>query len=153
MTSYEHMRKPKYKNFTTKEDRLKSFKYWPKAIQQTPEDLASNGFHYTGCGDRVICFDCGLGLKDWHEEDTPHEEHRRYSPNCNFLKWTAECQETSNKKSNTASLQCRKCLVRNIDTVNIPCGHMLLCNDCVRTEINCKKCGKVVFGYVVVFLQ
>ncbi|KAF4522359.1 hypothetical protein B566_EDAN011080, partial [Ephemera danica] len=102
--------KPKYKNFTTKEDRLKSFKYWPKAIQQTPEDLASNGFHYTGCGDRVICFDCGLGLKDWHEEDTPPEEHRRYSPNCNFLKWTAECQETSNKKSNTASLQCRKCL-------------------------------------------
>jgi len=52
----------------------------------TKEQLAEAGFRYEGCEDQVRCDYCGGGLKGWKEGDSPLDEHKRYFPNCSFLK-------------------------------------------------------------------
>ena len=76
--------KVKSMSFATISARLKSFKSWPKSLPQKPKSLAEAGFYYTGVGDRVCCFYCGLGLKDWQENDTPWKEHVVWNTECNF---------------------------------------------------------------------
>lgn len=57
-------------------DRLQSFNEWPKSMKQKPEQLSDAGFFYTQKGDRVICFSCGGGLREWEEDDDdPWEQH------------------------------------------------------------------------------
>ncbi|KAF4521607.1 hypothetical protein B566_EDAN001329 [Ephemera danica] len=128
---------PKHERFRIKEDRLLSFKQWPIALRQTPEDLASVGFFYTGTGDRVICFECNLGLKDWLEDDIPIEEHRRWGANCSFFEMDIN--------------RCRRCLSKHINTVIIPCGHMHSCTDCIYTEFHCKECDIEITAYQCYF--
>lgn len=40
----------------------------------------------TGRGDQVMCFHCGLGLKDWEDGDDPWVEHARWSSRCNYVR-------------------------------------------------------------------
>lgn len=77
--------KPKYQQFAIKDVRLKTFQNWPLSCNQRPEDLAEAGFFYSGKSDAVFCFDCGQGLQDWEDEDTPWGEHARWSPECPYL--------------------------------------------------------------------
>lgn len=65
--------------------RLRTYNDWPKALKQTPEQLSDAGFFYTKISDRVVCFNCGMGLRSWDDEDAPWEEHAKYSPNCEYL--------------------------------------------------------------------
>lgn len=65
--------------------RTRTFLDWPKALKQTPEQLADAGFFYTKIGDRVVCFNCGLGLRGWEIDDDPWEEHARFSENCEYV--------------------------------------------------------------------
>jgi hypothetical protein len=44
-------------------------------LKQRPQELSDAGFYYSGKGDRVCCFSCGGGLKDWEEGDNPWEQH------------------------------------------------------------------------------
>lgn len=55
--------------------RLRSFDEWPRSMKQKPEQLSDAGFFYTEKSDRVICFSCGGGLRDWDEKDDPWEQH------------------------------------------------------------------------------
>ncbi|MET0103904.1 MAG: baculoviral IAP repeat-containing protein [Sedimenticola sp.] len=68
------------------EDRLKTFDSWPKQMMPNKYDLAKCGFTYTGTGDNVKCFHCGIHLKDWERTDNPWNEHYKWSPACNYLK-------------------------------------------------------------------
>ena len=36
-------------------------------------------------GDLVRCFQCGIGLKDFSEDDDPMLEHVRHSSRCTYL--------------------------------------------------------------------
>lgn len=65
--------------------RLRTYNDWPKAMKQTPGQLSDAGFFYTKIGDRVVCFNCGMGLRAWDDEDDPWEEHAKFSPNCEYL--------------------------------------------------------------------
>ncbi|XP_015206749.1 E3 ubiquitin-protein ligase XIAP [Lepisosteus oculatus] len=65
------------------EDRLRSFASVPHPID--PERLARAGFYTEGVQDRVICFKCGGGLKDWQSDEEPWEEHAKYYPGCSFV--------------------------------------------------------------------
>lgn len=67
------------------ESRLNSFKGWPTGKTQKPDQLAIGGFYYYGTSDRVICFYCGLGLKDWKPEDNIWLEHALHSSKCPYL--------------------------------------------------------------------
>jgi hypothetical protein len=65
--------------------RLGSFGDWPENLHQKPEDLANCGFYYLGAEDKVVCFHCGVGLKDWLPEDNVWLEHAINSSSCPFL--------------------------------------------------------------------
>ena len=76
-----------YRFYSEYPARLATFKNWPKHhVGPKPADLALAGFYYGGFGDRVICFCCELGIKDWEAGDSAVREHLRFSSNCVFLK-------------------------------------------------------------------
>ncbi|KAJ0183550.1 hypothetical protein K1T71_001526 [Dendrolimus kikuchii] len=74
---------PKY---SCKIMRLNSFIDWPRCMRQRPVDLAAAGFFYTGQGDKVLCFQCGGGLKDWEPEDDPWQQHVQWFNQCVYVK-------------------------------------------------------------------
>ena len=55
---------------------------WSKSHVVKPEDLAENGFYYTGDRDKVACVYCRVKLLNWRAGDNPCTEHFKYSPNC-----------------------------------------------------------------------
>ncbi|XP_050394260.1 baculoviral IAP repeat-containing protein 3 isoform X2 [Patella vulgata] len=80
-TSYPVLQ-PQYKAY---EKRLTSFKYWPKYYHVTSEDLANAGFFYTGAGTKVVCFCCGVAIREWEREADPLQQHALVSPSCEFI--------------------------------------------------------------------
>ncbi|XP_006814869.1 baculoviral IAP repeat-containing protein 7-like [Saccoglossus kowalevskii] len=66
--------------------RLLTYIYWPKNAAVLPEDLSRAGFYYCGSDDRAQCFSCSGILKNWSPGDVPMVEHRRYFPNCPFIR-------------------------------------------------------------------
>lgn len=75
----------RYPMYARIEERLETFKNWPKSLKQKPKELAEAGFFYINVGDKTVCFCCGVGCKFWEEHDVPWEEHAKWSPNCTFL--------------------------------------------------------------------
>ena len=63
--------------------RIESFYNWPAPYVSVPL-LAKNGFYYSGKGDRVRCNFCKVEIHDWCSDDTPRNEHQKFSPNCPF---------------------------------------------------------------------
>jgi E3 ubiquitin-protein ligase XIAP len=55
-------------------------------MKQKPHQLSDAGFYYTGVGDKVCCYYCGGGLKDWEEEDDPWENHAMWYGKCKYVK-------------------------------------------------------------------
>lgn len=66
-------------------DRSHTFITWPKQMTQKRDEMVTSGFYYTGRGDVVQCFHCGLALKHWDSTDCVHVEHRKYAADCKFL--------------------------------------------------------------------
>ena len=67
--------------------RNESFAGWPgKTNFVRPEELADNGFVYTGIADKVRCVFCGATFEEWEEGDSPYTEHREQSPGCPLVK-------------------------------------------------------------------
>ena len=50
--------KPLNPQYVTREARLRTFRYWPPALHQEPQQLAEAGFYYEGQNDQVVCFSC-----------------------------------------------------------------------------------------------
>jgi hypothetical protein len=75
---------PKYANSKARED---SFKFTDKEIFKIPiEQIIEAGFFFTGCSDCVRCFYCGLGLRNWENNDDAWVLHAQWGKNCMFLK-------------------------------------------------------------------
>ncbi|BAO49477.1 inhibitor of apoptosis protein [Alphaentomopoxvirus acuprea] len=70
------------------EYRIKTFDKWNTKliIKDEIREFAKAGFIYTGKDDIVECVKCKLQLSKWEVTDIPIEEHRRYNPNCDFVK-------------------------------------------------------------------
>ncbi|XP_060599272.1 baculoviral IAP repeat-containing protein 3-like isoform X2 [Ruditapes philippinarum] len=78
---------PRYPDYSEKHKREESFHSlnWPKANKPKPLMLVECGFFYTDKQDLVRCYQCGIGLKDWVEDDDVLTEHVKYSSLCDFL--------------------------------------------------------------------
>lgn len=76
---------PEFPEYAIEAARIRSFAEWPRHMKQKPEQLSEAGFFYTGVGDRVKCFSCGGGLKDWAEDDEPWEQHAVWLNKCRYL--------------------------------------------------------------------
>ena len=73
-------------NYFKYDDRILTFKnLWPKTHSMKAEDLAKAGFVYTGEGEKVSCPWCNIVLTDWDPFDEAFLEHRRHSPQCDFI--------------------------------------------------------------------
>ena len=68
-------------------DRHQSFtEYWPShRIEADTVLLADAGFYYLGEGDKVKCWYCNGGLKNWDRFDDPWIEHAKWFPLCEYL--------------------------------------------------------------------
>ena len=76
---------PKFPHYAGCSERLNTFNSWPLFHHPEAQELAQGGFYYTGFGDRVQCFYCGLLLKDWTKTDVVVDEHFRHNPKCYFI--------------------------------------------------------------------
>lgn len=76
---------PEFKKFSS---RLASFYYWPQQMKQSGNEMAEAVFFYTGQGDEVICFCCGLSRTGWCHFNKAWEEHAigDIESDCEFLK-------------------------------------------------------------------
>ena len=66
-------------------DHSHTFITWLKQMSQKWHEMVTSGFYYTGRGDVVQCFHCGLALKHWDSTDCVDAEHRKYAADCKFL--------------------------------------------------------------------
>ena len=135
--------------------RMETFKYWPKSMKQRKEDMVEAGFFYTERGDRVICYSCGMGLKDWEEDDIPWVEHAKASRDCAYMrsvkgqefvdnvqrellndkaKFSSPSNESSSDEKN-----CKICFDKQVEVTLDPCGHCF-CKSCSFQFLNCPIC-------------
>lgn len=78
-------KKPDYVQYF---ERLRSYndpQQWAGEPNVYIKDLVEAGFVYTGHGDLVFCFKCGLTVSNWKEDDNPIDRHREKSQRCPFL--------------------------------------------------------------------
>ncbi|XP_060575414.1 baculoviral IAP repeat-containing protein 2-like [Ruditapes philippinarum] len=102
--------------------RVSTFVGWPAGSPVSPGRLAAAGFLYTGFDDHVRCFCCGIGVREWQENDDPWVEHARWSITCPFVKYrkgedfiqniqrmlnATSTQETVQTDDNPTILQCQ----------------------------------------------
>ena len=57
----------------------------PKSDNQSASKMAEAGFYYIGQADCCKCFHCGIGLRNWSEEDNPWNEHAKWAPHCQHV--------------------------------------------------------------------
>jgi hypothetical protein len=72
-------------NMNTEADRRLTFEEWPVAFIDK-NNLAEAGFYYTDHSDVVCCAFCVAQIGLWQEGDDVFKEHRRWSPNCEFIR-------------------------------------------------------------------
>lgn len=82
----QSLQRPEHPEYAIEANRIESYEDWPKTMRQKPQQLSDAGFYYTGKGDRVCCFSCGGGLKDWEENDEPWQQHAMWYSKCEYLK-------------------------------------------------------------------
>lgn len=77
---------PFYAPYANGNLRLLTFEKWPHKYEApTKEEISKAGFFYTGQEDKVRCFFCNLGLRDWEKNDDPITEHRSNNRTCSFI--------------------------------------------------------------------
>ncbi|KAL4648873.1 E3 ubiquitin-protein ligase XIAP-like [Arapaima gigas] len=159
------------------EERLCSFSDVRHPI--APERLAQAGFYSSGAPDRVTCFKCGGGLKNWQPEEDPWEEHAKHYPGCSFLleekgqEFVNRIQLSDPRGSAPASdvnhpsyedpleklrklqreKQCKVCMDRDISIVFIPCGHLVTCNNCSQALTKCPICCAVITQKIKTYIS
>lgn len=81
------LKQPDFPEFVIETARFRSFDGWSKKkMKPEPKQLSDAGFFYTQKDDRVICFCCGGGLRDWDEKDDPWEQHALWYSKCDYLR-------------------------------------------------------------------
>ncbi|XP_045189649.1 baculoviral IAP repeat-containing protein 7-like [Mercenaria mercenaria] len=92
---------PRYPDNASLVNRMSTFQYRLWDVNNKPDirTLTEYGFFYTGNGDLVRCFQCGIGLKDWVKDDDVLAEHIKYSSDCDFLRQKIGRTETERLKN------------------------------------------------------
>lgn len=162
---------PVHTDKITLESRMKTFEDWPVQISQTPKELAEAGFFYTGRGDKVLCFHCGLGLHSWMRNDDVWNMHAKFNAKCEFLQLKndvtssikdmslpidvsikdsvlIEKDETYNDK-----LLCKVCLENELCVTFMPCKHTVCCSDCSITFDKCIICRRNITSFLKIFIS
>nr|ALR70562.1 inhibitor of apoptosis protein 3 [Anticarsia gemmatalis multiple nucleopolyhedrovirus]ALR71819.1 inhibitor of apoptosis protein 3 [Anticarsia gemmatalis multiple nucleopolyhedrovirus] len=169
---------PIHPKYGSESARLKTFEDWPLSLKQRPEQLAEAGFYYTGKGDKVKCFYCDGGLKDWANADEPWEEHARWFDRCSFVKLvkghdyvqrviSEACvikKEINNnpveqikqveqpaKINLPENKMCKICFGSEKTVCFDPCGHVLACGKCAIVLKDCPMCRAKISNAIRIY--
>ncbi|CAG9773341.1 unnamed protein product [Ceutorhynchus assimilis] len=141
---------PAIKYYSLEGIRLKSFALWPMLLKELIDPMVLCGFFYTGTGDRVQCFFCGIAVDRWVADDDIWGEHLKYSPQCLYAQSTQKkfiiAEPDKLPSSNTFDVvenklhECPICSALT-DTMYafIPCGHVV-CLICESKSKDCFTC-------------
>jgi hypothetical protein len=69
----------KYINDITIKQILATYHDWKYEDIISKKTLSECGFLYTGDGDAVMCFKCGITLRSWEKIDDPKIEHDKHA--------------------------------------------------------------------------
>lgn len=163
-------------DFLQEETRLNTFLLWPeKSLPSASKELmAKTGLYYTGDGDAVKCHHCNIIMKDWKEGECPFEKHKASC--CEFLQQLdidipTVINDSDHTKLNTIPhprtlnelkhenerlqnrMLCVKCKKNKIDTLFLPCRHLITCERCAEPIDECIECLNVILGTVRVYLS
>jgi Inhibitor of Apoptosis domain len=72
---------PNYKDLSVRRESFDTSR-WPHTHFLAPARMAKCGLFFTGQGDLVACYNCGIGIHKWEKNDVPEDAHARYSHNC-----------------------------------------------------------------------
>lgn len=172
--------RPEHPEFALESKRLESYEDWPKTLKQKPQQLSDAGFYYTGKGDKVCCFSCNGGLKDWEENDDPWEQHAMWYGKCEYLKLMKGadyiskmaqqreeiCQRSSKGAASIEKLDktdeeqekkdsklCKICYIDEYNTIFLPCGHVIACAKCASSVLKCPACRQPFDNVMRVYLS
>lgn len=95
--------------------------YWPKNLPVEPTTLTLDGFFYTGKSDWVVCFQCGIGLKNVTSMDNITDLHLKTSISCQFITKLREPFELEQmrQKAQLANTHCKIFIPKEQDFVLI----------------------------------
>ena len=74
-------------------------------MHQDKNTLAHTGFIYSKEGDIVECFACGVRISQWKTSDVPAVEHKKWSPDCIYLKLIGYT-DTNSQSSESGAFSC-----------------------------------------------
>lgn len=86
MKDVESVSKYAHPAYETLKSREESFARWSHEDKVSAARLASAGFFFTNIEDKVLCFSCGGGLRDWKKGDDGWVEHAFYFSKCRYVK-------------------------------------------------------------------
>ncbi|WBB27241.1 IAP-3 [Mythimna sequax nucleopolyhedrovirus] len=170
-THYAH---PQYRTYQSRLDTFKNNE-WPAAIPISPDELATAGFFYTGKSDRVKCFACDGGLKEWTKGDDAFKLHARWFDRCSYViktKGTEYIKSAMNENGNPSAPPppsssqlsaplpenneenaCKICFENRRNATFVPCGHVVACYTCALSVDSCPMCRHAITTIVKLFFS
>ena len=73
-------------DYSHEKERLRSFRHWPSKSPLKPDDLAKEGFYYTGIRDQGRCFACKRLFEMWRPGEDMQRKHAEASPECPIVR-------------------------------------------------------------------
>lgn len=158
------LKQPAHPRYSLEITRYRTFHSWPKGLSQKPVQMAGAGLFYTGQGDKVRCFYCDGGLKDWQSEDEPWSEHARYFPDCSYVllikgeKYVKSIvKQKALKEVNTEQANCKNDeIIKQTESLSLSTSHYknMICKICLLEELNISfipcghtvSCGNCIFS-------
>ncbi|XP_014785152.1 baculoviral IAP repeat-containing protein 7-B isoform X2 [Octopus bimaculoides] len=95
--SMEYINDPSYLKIESV--RLDTFHTWPLNGAVSREEVARQGFYYTGHKDAVACVFCRGHLEKWVQTDVVSTEHSKWFPDCPFVQGR-ECGNVPRQNTN-----------------------------------------------------
>nr|XP_022293067.1 baculoviral IAP repeat-containing protein 2-like isoform X1 [Crassostrea virginica] len=121
----------------------------PDYLKFRTKELLDSGFFYSGSGNKVTCFHCGINTS-LDLSENPTDKHLSVSPNCEFLRYEIK-RLNENTEKTRHQLLCKVCLGKQVDTTFRPCGHLATCESCARQLDACPICRATIIEKVKTF--
>lgn len=139
-----------YSKYISYQARLMSFKKW---VYKTPaKDLSDAGFFFSGTDDIVVCFSCGIHVRDWKTKDPWVEHERLGEKKCSYLNMrkaaAVKHKESPNKEY---KIPCIICEDAESCILYLPCSHLHTCAKCTYAKTHCSVCDSNINVLAIVY--
>ncbi|GFS72648.1 x-linked inhibitor of apoptosis [Trichonephila clavipes] len=143
----------------SEEARYSTFGGWPR-LHVKVRELVEAGLFYLGEEDYVQCYWCAETFGNWNNGLDPVLEHKLRYKQCGCLTDALYKREirfrlkyfgTSVLKPSCECLKCKICLLRTACWANLPCGHLVSCDQCLVPE-RCALCRGPIESRVKIYV-